>query len=61
MVKSLFSKAKREVYKIDNLDECIRAAILVLEDAPQFTSAVPMDNIGNILQEAKRIRQECEI
>lgn len=58
VVKVLFGQAKKEIYEIDTLDECIRVATLLLADVPQLASGRPMDNIGNMLQAARRMRQE---
>ena len=38
-------------------DECIRVAELLLSDTPQLASGRAMNNIGDILQEARHIRQ----
>lgn len=57
VVKALFGQAKRELYEVNMLDECIRVAALLLSDVPQLASVRPMNNIEDILQAARRMRQ----
>lgn len=57
VVKALFGQAKRELYEVNKLDECIRVGELLLSDVPQLASGRPMSNIGDILQAARHIRQ----
>lgn len=57
VVKALFGQAKRKLYEVNMFDECIRVAELLLSDTPQLASGRAMNNIGDILQEARHIRQ----
>ena len=57
VVKALFGQAKKELYGVDMLNECVRVAELLLSDAPQLASDRPMNNIGDMLQAARHMLQ----
>ncbi|MDR2781859.1 MAG: hypothetical protein LBB21_05420 [Holosporaceae bacterium] len=55
VVKTLFFKAKQEVFGMDSLDECIRIGSLLVEDAPKVADGI--NGVGDILRKAVDMRQ----